>query len=40
MKLTRGDKFALVGVTIGWLIAGGVTTGAIYIVMHYMLNYW
>jgi ABC-type cobalamin transport system permease subunit len=29
-KMTRGDKLALVGVTVGWLIVGALITWAIY----------
>jgi ABC-type cobalamin transport system permease subunit len=39
-KMTRGDKLALVGVTIGWLLAGGLMTWAIYAFMVYILKYW
>jgi ABC-type cobalamin transport system permease subunit len=39
-KMTRGDKLALVGVTIGWLLAGGLMTWAIYAFMVYVLKYW
>lgn len=38
--MTRGDKLALVGVTIGWLLAGGLMTWAIYAFMVYVLKYW
>jgi hypothetical protein len=30
MELTRGEKFAAIGVTVGWLIVGTLLTGAIY----------
>jgi hypothetical protein len=30
MKLTTGDKLALVGITIGWLILGALVTWVIY----------
>ena len=39
-KMTRGDKLALVGVTVGWLLAGGLMTWAIYAFMVYVLQYW
>jgi hypothetical protein len=39
MKLTRGDKFALFGVTVGWLVAGLVVTIAIYVFMVFVLKY-
>jgi len=35
MKLNTGDKLALLGVTLGWLIVGAVVTAAIY-----ALVYW
>jgi hypothetical protein len=35
MKLTKGDKFALVGVTVGWLIVGAVITVVIYGLMYW-----
>jgi hypothetical protein len=35
MKLNTGDKLALLGVTLGWLIVGAIVTAAIY-----MLVYW
>jgi len=38
--MTRGDKLALVGVTVGWLLAGGLMTWAIYAFMVYVLKYW
>ncbi|MFZ1952182.1 MAG: hypothetical protein WCF66_07305 [Pseudolabrys sp.] len=40
MKLTRGDKFALVGVTVGWLIAGALLTVVIYVFMVFVLKFW
>jgi ABC-type cobalamin transport system permease subunit len=39
-KMTRGDKLALVGVTVGWLLAGGLMTWAIYAFMVHVLKYW
>jgi ABC-type cobalamin transport system permease subunit len=39
-KLTKGDKLALVGVTVGWLLAGGLMTWAIYAFMVHVLKYW
>jgi hypothetical protein len=30
MNDTRGDKLALIGVTVGWLTVGTVVTGVIY----------
>jgi hypothetical protein len=38
-KMTRGDKLALVGVTVGWLIAGALMTSTIYAFMVYVLKY-
>jgi len=40
MELTRGGKFAVTGVTVGWLIVGTLLTGAIYTFMVYALKYW
>ena len=39
-KLTKGDKLALVGATVGWLIAGALMTWAIYAFMVHVLKYW
>ena len=40
MGLTRDEKFAAIGVTVGWLIVGTLLTGAIYGFMVYTLKYW
>jgi len=34
MKLSRGDKLALFGITIGWLLVGGLVTGIIYFLIY------
>ena len=40
MELTRGEKFAAMGNTVGWLIVGTLLTGAIYTFMVYVFKYW
>jgi hypothetical protein len=35
MKLRASDKFALVGITVGWLIVGAIITFVIYGLMYW-----
>jgi hypothetical protein len=34
MKLNTGDKLALFGVTLGWLIVGAAITAAVYVFLY------
>jgi hypothetical protein len=38
--LTRGDKYFLAMLIVGWLIGASAFIGAIYVVLHFIIKYW